>query len=340
MTKLFASFKKNIIDHKLLEAGEKVVVSVSGGIDSMVMLDMLVRLSGTMKFDMTVAHANHGLRGKASDADEALVRETAARLKILCNVERLAPPKKENVQNAARTLRQGFLKRIAKKHGASVVYLGHHLGDQAETILLHLIRGSSLAGLRGMSSTSYLGELRLVRPMLFASRADIEEYATKRSIAFREDATNVKTCYRRNEIRHTLMPLIRELNPRIETRLAFMAELIAEDDDALEAIAEAFFNETLVSEAKDQISLSRKSYLTMPAAIRRRMLRLAYTTLTGSSADLNSDQLTRMDQIALSNRLSGEYRLPALWQFIREGELISISARKAEKNRCRIQDAG
>ncbi|MBU0661670.1 MAG: tRNA lysidine(34) synthetase TilS [Pseudomonadota bacterium] len=333
MTKLFANFKNNILENKLLSNGERVVASVSGGIDSMVMLDMLVRLSHTMKLDMTVAHANHGLRGKASDADEELVKETAACLNILCEVERLTPPKNKNVQDAARTLRQGFLKRIAKKHAISAVCLGHHQGDQAETILLHLIRGSSLAGLRGMSSISYISELRLVRPMLFASRADIEEYATKRHIAFREDATNLKTCYRRNEIRHTLMPLIRELNPRIETRLSFMAELIAEDDDALEAIAEAFFDETLVSEAKDQISLNRKLYLTMPAAIRRRILKLAYTNLTGSSADLNSDQLTRMDQIALSSHPRGEYRLPAPWQFIREGEFLRMTARQARPAR-------
>ncbi len=324
MTMLFAKFRNYILENELISTGEKVVVSVSGGIDSMVMLDMLARLSRTMKLDLIVAHANHGLRGKASDADETLVRQTAQKFGILCDAKRLVPSKKDNIQDAARMLRQRFLKQVVKKRGARAVCLGHHLGDQAETVLLHLIRGSGLSGLRGMSPLSFSDELRIVRPLLFATRTEIEKYASEMRIAFREDATNAKMRYRRNELRHRLMPLIREFNPRIETRIALMAKFLAEDDDALEAVTNASLEEALISEKDGLIELSRKIFITMPSGIRRRMLRLAYKRLVGSSSNLNSDQLMRMDLIALSTRPAAEYKLKAPWRFAKKGQLLII----------------
>jgi tRNA(Ile)-lysidine synthase len=325
MSRLFPTFRKYVADNCLLREGDRAVVSVSGGIDSMVLLDLLVRLSGSMGLELVVAHANHGLRGRESDGDEGLVRQVAERRGIEFVSRRLKPREGSNIQDAARSLRQDFLKRLAGETDADVVCLGHNRGDQAETIIMHLMRGAGLAGLRGMSPASRMDGIRVARPIMFASRGEIEAYAKQRGVDFREDSTNARTDYRRNEIRHLVMPRLSEINPKIEEKLCAMGERFAEDEEALTAIAGELFDECLLKSAADSVSISRREYAEMPPAIRRRMLRIMYSTLAGSSADLNSDQVERMDGISLSTRKAGEYRLKAPWRFARSGETLMIA---------------
>ena len=328
MSRLFPKFKKYVSDNDLLREGDRAVVSVSGGVDSMVLLDLLVRLSGPMGLELVVAHANHGLRGRESDGDERLVGEVAR----MCGLEfmsgRLRPREGRNLQDAARSLRQGFLMKLAGERDADVICLGHNSGDQAETIIMHLMRGAGLAGLRGMSPSSRLEGARVVRPIMFASRDEIEAYAKEGGIDFREDSTNARTDYRRNEIRHLIMPRLSEINPKIEGNLCAMGDRIAEDEGALMAIAGELFEECLLKVGSDSISISRREYAGMPPAIRRRILKIMYSTLAGSSADLNSDQVVSMDGISLSMKKTGEYRLKAPWRFDRSGETLKIARAK------------
>jgi tRNA(Ile)-lysidine synthase len=321
---LYADFKRNVVEQGLVARGDAVVVGVSGGIDSMVLLDLLCRLASPIGFRVSVAHVNHRLRGKASDGDEALVRKTALRYGIPFDVARLRPPKGDNLQDAARALRMRFFEAAATRQGSRAICLAHHQGDQAETILLHLLRGSGLGGLSGMRPVSSLGEARLVRPLLFASRDDIARYAKERGIAFREDATNATVRYRRNSLRHRALPLLREFNPRIEKHLALLAERIAEESDALSLIAEESFEEALVCTRGGAVVLRREDYLPLPRAIRLRLLRLAYIRAAGNAADLNADQLQRMDSIALAASASAEYRLRSPWRFTRDRNFLII----------------
>ncbi len=328
MSRLFPTFRKYVADNSLLREGDRAVVSVSGGIDSMVLLDLLVRLSGSMELELVVAHANHGLRGRESDGDERLVEEVARRCGLEFVSRRLKPRQGSNLQDAARSLRQGFLKKLAGERDADAVCLGHNRGDQAETIIMHLMRGAGLAGLRGMSPASRMDGVRVVRPIMFASRGEIEAHARERCIDFREDSTNARTEYRRNEIRHLVMPRLCEINPKIEERLSAMGERIAEDEEVLTAIAQDLFEECLLKAGADSVSIRRGEYAGIPPAIRRRILRIMYSTLAGSSADLNSDQVVRMDGISLSTSKAGEYRLKAPWRFERSGETLMIARAK------------
>ena len=167
-----------------------------------------------------------------------------------------------------------------------------------------------------------------MRPIMFASRGEIGAYAKERGTDFREDSTNARTVYRRNEIRHLVMPRLSEINPKIEEKLSAMGERIAEDEEALTAIAGELFEECLLKAGADSVSISRSDYAEMPPAIRRRILRIMYSTLAGSSADLNSDQVVRMDGISLSTRKTGEYRLKAPWRFEMSGETLRIARAK------------
>lgn len=325
MGRLYPKFRRYVTDNDLLRESDRVVVSVSGGIDSMVLLELLVRLSGPMKLELVVAHANHGLRGRESDGDEALVGKISQRYGLEMVSMRLRPREGSNLQDTARSLRRGFLRKVACETDADAVCLGHNRGDQAETIIMHMMRGAGISGLRGMSPASTLDGIRVVRPIIFASREEIAAYANERSVDFREDSTNARVDYRRNEIRHIVMPRLSEINPSIEEGLFAMGERIAEDEEALTAIAREILEESMLKVDADSVSINRNCYAGMPPAIRRRMLRIMYSTLAGSSSDLNSDQVVRMDGISLSNRRSGEYRLKAPWRFERSGEILRIA---------------
>lgn len=213
MIERFTSF---IDQHRLFQKNEKILLAVSGGMDSMAMLE-LFRQAG-FRFD--VVHCNFKLRGKASDADEALVRETAARLGVKCHsrsfeTNELAKERKESVQMIARELRYAYFDEVADAHAYRLVATAHHLDDQIETFFINLLRGSGIAGLHGIP----LSKGRIIRPLLFAYRNDIEEFVELHNIAYREDASNQSLKYRRNTIRHEILPQLLKLNPSFRQEL-------------------------------------------------------------------------------------------------------------------------
>jgi tRNA(Ile)-lysidine synthase len=188
---------------------EKVVVAVSGGVDSMVLLDLLLKDRG---LTLIVGHFNHGLRGEESDADEAFVAEHARQSGVPFHTSRgdtAGEVKRRGVgiQEAARDLRYDFLIRLRASTGAGRIATGHHADDNAETILLHLFRG---AGVQGMSGIPVARD-GIIRPLLFAAREEIEEYARSAHVPFRTDSSNAKDGYTRNAVRHHVLPLLKEL---------------------------------------------------------------------------------------------------------------------------------
>ena len=330
---LYPNFKKFIAEGGLVTEGSAVVLSVSGGVDSMVMMDLVSRLARPMKLSVTVAHVNHRLRGRNSDADEELVRHAAEAYDFDFMLKRARPPKGRNLQDAARRIRMEFLNRAAGKCGATCVLIAHNRGDQAETMLMHLIRGAGLEGLAGMRSSAMAGSVKIVRPLLFAARGEIERYARERGIEFRQDESNLTDRYRRNDIRLKLIPMLTRFNPRIEEGLADMCERLACENDVLALIAETGFHDALSDESEGRVALARDAYSEMPRAIRIRMLKMAWERAAGGRADLNSDQLGRMDQVALAEKPSGEYRLKAPFEFVRHGDVIEIGRRPSRGRR-------
>lgn len=198
----------------------KALLAVSGGVDSMT----LAAACHDAGIDFAVAHCNFSLRGSESDADEALVRAWCESRGVECHVEHFetaayAASKGQSIEMAARELRYGFFARLCALKGYVAVVVAHNANDNAETVILNMLRGSGLKGLCGMSDDSRAVwdgvPVRIIRPMLEVPRSIIEEYARENEVPFREDSTNSDTAFKRNKIRHEVIPLLQEINPSL-----------------------------------------------------------------------------------------------------------------------------
>jgi tRNA(Ile)-lysidine synthase len=218
---MFEQFKKYISDYGLIKDGDRILMAVSGGIDSMVMAHLLLRTG----IETGIAHCNFSLRGKESDLDEEMVKDYAAKRGIpfwlvRFETKEYAVKNGISVQMAARDLRYKWFEEIREKHGFESIAVAHNLNDNIETMLINLTRGTGLAGLTGMRPSGR----RIIRPLLFATRHSITEYSNENNVLFREDRSNSETRYARNKIRHLVIPVLREINQSVEITLNETAE--------------------------------------------------------------------------------------------------------------------
>ena len=211
---LLDEFEKYITDNELFSHEDKVLLAVSGGVDSMVMLS----LTAAAGYRFGVAHCNFSLRGKESDEDEALVEREATRLGVeffnrrfdtTAEMERTG----ESMEMAARRLRYEWFRELCDEHGYTVIAIAHHVNDSIETFFINMLRGTGLRGLTGINTQ--LG--RVVRPVMFATRRDLHDYAVAHHIPFREDSSNRSTKYLRNKVRLGLVPMLKEIKPQFTT---------------------------------------------------------------------------------------------------------------------------
>jgi tRNA(Ile)-lysidine synthase len=217
VSELLENFKRTLRGRKLLKHGQRVLVAVSGGLDSMVLLHLLHELSSEWRLVLTIAHLNHRLRGRSSDADERLVMRAAHKLELpivreSVDVKKTARQYKLSLEMAARKVRHDFLARTAVRLRVPTVALAHHADDQAELFFLRLLRGSgneSLAGMKWRAPSPANRKIELIRPLLDQPKAALADYAFRKKIRFREDASNASLDFQRNRIRHELLPLLR-----------------------------------------------------------------------------------------------------------------------------------
>jgi tRNA(Ile)-lysidine synthase len=295
---------------KLFSKGETVVVAVSGGADSVALLDILTHLQ-EYRLQLVVAHLNHGLRGAASDGDEAFVSGLAARYGLPFAVRRadiagLARSSRLSLEDAGRRARYEFLAETAKAHGATSIAVAHHLDDQAETVMIRLLRGAGGSGLSAMASSSQ-GILK--RPLLQVSRADIEQYLRLRELTYRTDSTNADTTILRNSIRHELMPFLRKYNPKISDRLAATAEILACDEELLEQLTETAFTRLLLPE-EPGIQFEIAALVQELRGLRLRLYRRALLELRGDLKHIALAHLEAIDRLIASERPNARLKLP------------------------------
>ena len=208
---LLKMFEKYVERHELFSHEDKILLAVSGGVDSMVMLSVFVRLG----YNIGVAHCNFGLRGEESDADTTMVLDECAKLGIVCHSERFDTLGEmectgDSMEMTARRQRYAWFNELCRTEGYKVFAVAHHSNDSVETFFLNLWRGTGLRGLTGINRQYG----KVVRPLLYASRKDILEYAKQNHIPYREDSSNLSTKYLRNKIRLGLLPMLQEINPR------------------------------------------------------------------------------------------------------------------------------
>jgi len=285
-----------IKENRLFTAGQKLVVAVSGGADSVCMLDILAKLHRELSIELHIAHLNHQLRGEESDADARYVAGLSARFKIPATVEsrdvdayrrqhRLTP------EEAAREVRYSFLADVARKAGTGLVAVGHTLDDQLETILMHLIRGSGTRGLRGLLPVSQWlsGKygITIIRPLLEISREETAAYCAQNKLGPRADASNASLIPLRNRIRHELLPQLRQYNPNIAEALLRTARIAAADLAYIDGEAEKMRGK-VSRKLKSTVVFDKKLFQTLPPSLQRHLLRTSIESLLGSIKDIEA----------------------------------------------------
>lgn len=292
----------------------------------MVLLELLQSME-EYRLHLVVAHLNHQLRGEESEGDEELVRGSAGRYGLSCHVRRvdvqaLARSEKRSLEDAGREARQRFLESVLREEGAESVALAHHGDDQAETVLMRLLRGSGAAGLAGMSPRSGWK----VRPFLDATRQEIVAYAEYRKIIFREDSSNSDRSFLRNRVRHELLPLLGTYNPLITRTLGATASILAADDEILNRIAEEQFL-LMSTVAPGEIFFPVAQLLTQPDGVRYRVYRRALRELNGDLHGISSRHLLDLDKLLAHSAPSCSVSLPRKLRVERVYDLLRFSRR-------------
>ncbi len=320
--------------HHLIPAGAQVIVGVSGGPDSLALLHALHALAPEQGWHLHAAHLHHGLRDEA-EAEAHFVAELAAAWGLGCTIERvnvraIAQQPGVSLEEAARQARYAFLGNTARRLGASVVAVGHHADDQVETILMHLLRGSGLAGLRGMLPATDLSQLRLtalhqpqlrqtlqgirlIRPLLPFSRQAILDYCQKNHLEPRWDLSNLDTTFFRNRLRHQIIPQLKAINPNLTTLLTRTAFVLQGDYQVLDQHRRALWQD-LAQVEPGRVRLDLMAFRGLLRGDQRALLRRAILQLRPDHRNISWEHTERVLDILATNpqrQSGGPYTLTA-----------------------------
>lgn len=320
LTHVTQTIKKN----RLLESGDRVVVAVSGGPDSVALLYLLYELRNPYKLKLYIAHLNHHFRGKEADADARFVQSLAKKLNFPCyiksiHVAALAKKEKKSLEEMARELRYTFLREIAEKKTATKIALGHTADDQVETILMWLLRGAGTEGLTGMPiarksevpSTKYQvpkdnkckckSQVYIIRPLLESYRKEILEYLKEKKQSYRQDKTNLKPIYLRNRIRNQLIPLLeRKYNPNIKETLFRTAALLRDERDYFDSAATTILSCIWNRKRNDCFAIKLTEFNQLDRAIHRHIIRQAIHRVCGTLSGFGFEHIEAIIELANS----------------------------------------
>ena len=251
------NFLHYIYEHKLFDTKSKILLAISGGIDSVCLADLLIRSGYNVEF----AHCNFKLREEESDQDEIFVSDLANKYKIpfhhiSFDTNHYALSNKRSIQMAARELRYEWFEKVRREISADYIAIAHNQNDNIETFFINLINGTGIKGLRAIQNKNNF----IVRPLMFANRNQIEEYVNLRSLNFREDSSNKSKKYQRNKVRHELIPLLKQINPSIENTIADEIEIIKNTYSIFKEQAERVVKE-ISCQTVDGIKISKKKLI-------------------------------------------------------------------------------
>lgn len=312
--------------YNLWKEGNKIIVGVSGGPDSVCLLDILVSLIKKRKFELIIAHVNYGLRKEDSKKDELFVKELAnrygLRIKVL-NVKKLT--KSEINENNLRDIRYDFFEKVRQENNFDLIAVAHNQDDQAETILMRLIRGSGLMGLGSIKPKNG----KIIRPLLSISRSEILEYLKENEIKYRIDKTNKENIFLRNKIRNKLIPLLeKEYNLIIKETLASSASSIREDYEFISERTEKLFKKIKFNLERGHYFFGVDFFEKIHPALQKQVLRKIISKLRGDLLNIENNNLEEIIKITRSKKNKSQKLLFKGLKVERKGDIIYISTDK------------
>lgn len=319
---LYEQVRDMIRQYHMIEQGDRIVLGLSGGSDSVCLFHVLLRLKKEMDFQMIAIHVHHGLRGEEADRDqhfvERLCREEGVPLRLYhTDAKALAREWKMTVEEAGRTYRYQVFYQTAAEGGNGKIATAHHANDQAETMLFHLCRGSGLRGLGGMAPVTETREGILIRPLLSVTKEMVWNYLKKNKLEYCMDSTNGDIHFSRNKIRRQLLPLLQEINPEAVGHMSHTAELLRECDAFVRSkVGEMLQKEISVRELRQQ-----------PVFLQKEVIREAIIRAAGRARDISAvhiEQVLKLCQGGSGRRVELPYNLLA----VREYDALSFMSRE------------
>lgn len=308
-TRMLNRVHRYIRKHGMLKAGDRVAVAVSGGADSVALLELLLRLRDRLGITLAVAHFNHRLRGEESDQDQRFVTALAARNGLPSFTEAAgdAPPGGANIESVAREQRYAFFRRLVAGGCATKVATAHTLDDQAETVLGRLLRGSGTPGLAGIYP---VWENTVIRPLLAERRAEVRAWASRQGLQWREDLSNLQLQFLRNRLRHQVLPMLeRDFNPRLAAVLSETAELARAEEQFWQARVAALADQLLQTSGAGW-KLALADFVQLSEAEQRRLLREALRRARGHLRQIEFSHIEEARHLALASQSGREVMLP------------------------------
>ncbi len=301
--------------YNLINDGDKVILGVSGGPDSIAMLNILNDIKNDknlhMNFDIIVAHVNHMIREEAID-DQRFVENFCKKIGVSfyaksIEVQKIANNKKIGTEEAGRNARYEFFDEILEKENANKIAIAHNKNDKIETIIMNMLRGSGITGLKGIEP---IKNNKYIRPLIECERFEIEEYCAKNGIEPRIDRTNFENVYTRNKVRNIVIPFIKqEFNPNIIQTMDRLSDLVKEEDEYLEKLVETKYNDYVEKEDKVQIIMNLKDFNTEEKVIKSRLLLYTISRLLGTTKGIEKIHIEDIIKLCEKN-IGNKYLTP------------------------------
>ncbi len=308
MIKTVTSFIKK---HSLINNKDKIIIGVSGGPDSVYLLILLDSLRKSLSLDLFVAHVNYSLRA-VSDKDALFVRQLCKDFQVPYYEKKLKCTRLGNsLEQTARNIRFDYFLSLAKRLKANKIALGHNLDDQAETVLMRIIRGTGLYGLSAILPDRNFSNVRVIRPLLLIKKSQIISYLIKHKIKYRLDKTNNQELFFRNKIRNTLLPLLKEYNPRIEYALINLSNNASLDYELIDSFARISYKRLVKKKTANCLYFKTEDLINIHASLLRMIVRFAYQDLKGDLRRFDYRHFDEIEDLILLRPDNSIVHLPA-----------------------------
>ena len=304
---------KYIENKKLFTKTEPVVVALSGGIDSMVLFDIITKLNE----NVIIAHVNHNKRSESID-EYNYIEKMAQERNIIFEGYSL-PDTSENFHHESRVKRYEFFRALAQKYQSSKIIVAHHLDDQVETVLMRIVRGTSFSGYSGIKEIRYDRNVSIIRPLMDIKKEQIIEYSNENDITYFEDSSNSEDIYTRNRFRNKIIPLLKKENPNLDKKIVQLAEYIDSADEIIEEKTKEFLQSYSMYN-----NVSLKDFNDLNKVLKIKVIQHMVNNISNDTVEVSYEQYKAIIDICMSSQPNQKYSLPNSYLFVKEYEVIYI----------------